>query len=97
MSDKTENLTHFCRCHDRCWSLGRVEYLKDFQISQASKKKSLKLPMGKKKKPGCEAGVVAMTTRSRGDVNEGRHLEAELCRALKKRPDIRKKGGAGCW
>lgn len=54
------------------------------------------MPMGKKK-PGCEAGVVAMTTRSRGDVNKGRHSEAELCRALKKRPDVRKKGGAGCW
>lgn len=43
MFDKTENLTHFCRCHDRCWSLGRVEYLKDFQISQASKKKKKRL------------------------------------------------------
>lgn len=53
-------------------------------------KECLELPVGKRK-PGCEAGVVAMATKA-GEM----HSEAKLFRALKKRPDIRKKGGAGC-
>lgn len=51
-------------------------------------KASLKLPMGKWK-PGCEAGAVAMTTEAEEMRKEGRHLAAQLCRALKKRPDTR--------
>lgn len=40
-------------------------------------------------KPGCEAGVVAMTTEAEKMRKEGRHSAAQLLRASKKRPDTR--------
>lgn len=96
MFDKTKNLIHLYRCHDRCWSLGRVEYLTDFQISWVSWKKSLKLPTGKRK-PGCEAGVVAMTTKAE-EMWMKAGIRKQSCAGLWRKGQILgKKGGAGCW